>query len=69
MDPGVYYVESAKPDREEHLAFRQRWPHLHQVLFVVLLCSISIFKLQDLKEKLCSRSFTVFAKYSYNFFF
>jgi len=31
MDPGADYVEKSKPDRWEHLAHRQRWPHLHQV--------------------------------------
>jgi len=31
VDPGVGYVDKNKPDREEHLAHRQRWPHLHQV--------------------------------------
>ena len=30
-DPGAEYVDKAKPDRWEHLAHRQRWPHLHQV--------------------------------------
>ena len=30
-DPGGDYVDKAKPDRYEHLAHRQRWPHLHQV--------------------------------------
>jgi len=30
-DPGAEYVERAQPDRWEHLAHRQRWPHLHQV--------------------------------------
>jgi len=30
-DPGATYVEEARPDRWEHLAHRQRWPHLHQV--------------------------------------
>jgi len=30
-DPGAGYVDQAKPSREEHLAHRQRWPHLHQV--------------------------------------
>jgi len=30
-DEGAEYVEKAKPDRWEHLAHRQRWPHLHQV--------------------------------------
>eukprot|EP00091_Calanus_sinicus_P025726 TRINITY_DN9979_c0_g1_i1.p1 TRINITY_DN9979_c0_g1~~TRINITY_DN9979_c0_g1_i1.p1 ORF type:complete len:189 (+),score=33.67 TRINITY_DN9979_c0_g1_i1:138-704(+) len=30
-DPGAGYVDESKPDRWEHLAHRQRWPHLHQV--------------------------------------
>jgi len=30
-DPDADYVDKAKPDRFEHLAHRQRWPHLHQV--------------------------------------
>ena len=30
-DPGAGYVDSHCPDRWEHLAHRQRWPHLHQV--------------------------------------
>ena len=30
-DPGAEYVDTARPDRWEHLAHRQRWPHLHQV--------------------------------------
>jgi len=30
-DPGCSYVDAKNPDREEHLAHRQRWPHLHQV--------------------------------------
>jgi len=30
-DPGAGYVDSHSPDRWEHLAHRQRWPHLHQV--------------------------------------
>jgi len=30
-DPGADYVDKSKPDRWEHLAHRQRWPHLHQV--------------------------------------
>jgi len=30
-DPGCGYVDSQNPDRFEHLAHRQRWPHLHQV--------------------------------------
>jgi len=30
-DPGADYVDTARPDRWEHLAHRQRWPHLHQV--------------------------------------
>ena len=30
-DPGAAYVDTHSPDRWEHLAHRQRWPHLHQV--------------------------------------
>ena len=30
-DPGAKYVDTNNPDRWEHLAHRQRWPHLHQV--------------------------------------
>jgi len=30
-DPGADYVDKSKPDRWEHLAHRQRWPHLHQI--------------------------------------
>jgi len=30
-DPGADYVDQAQPDRWEHLAHRQRWPHLHQI--------------------------------------
>jgi len=30
-DPGCGYVDTNNPDRWEHLAHRQRWPHLHQV--------------------------------------
>merc|ERR1719318_782508 len=30
-DPGADYVDQSKPDRWEHLAHRQRWPHLHQI--------------------------------------
>jgi len=30
-DPGAEYVDKNMPDRWEHLAHRQRWPHLHQV--------------------------------------
>merc|ERR1712121_183420 len=30
-DPGAEYVDTNMPDRWEHLAHRQRWPHLHQV--------------------------------------
>ena len=29
--PGAEYVDTHSPDRWEHLAHRQRWPHLHQV--------------------------------------
>jgi len=29
--PGAGYVDEANPDWREHLAHRQRWPHLHQV--------------------------------------
>jgi len=29
--PGAEYVDTHRPDRWEHLAHRQRWPHLHQV--------------------------------------
>ena len=27
--PGAEYVDSARPDRAEHWAYRQRWPHTH----------------------------------------
>lgn len=29
MQPGAEYVATNKPDRKEHWAYRQRWPHTH----------------------------------------